>query len=143
MSLILARLRATALVAALCGAVASTGFLLRAGQRTPRLLLAAIGLWVLSPFVGLLLANVYSQRWPVPLRATLYSVTLVVTLGTLAVYTFDLLWPRSAQPAFVFVLVPPVSWLFGAIVVPAAALISRSRSRRGDGIAARRDARSI
>ena len=129
MSTILARLRAAALVAVLCGAVGAAGFLLYAGQRTPRLLLAAIGLWVLSPFVCLLLANVYSQRWRVPLRATLYSVTLVVTLGTLAVYTFDLLWPRRAQPAFVFVLVPPVSWLFAAIAFSTAALVSRSRSR--------------
>jgi hypothetical protein len=92
-----------------------------------------IALWVLSPFAALALAIVYSKRWPVPMRAMLYSVTLVLTLGTLAVYTFDVIWPRSAQPAFVFVLVPPVSWLFGAIVVPTAALISRSRSRRGNG----------
>ena len=133
MSLLLGRLHAAAVIAALAGAVGSAGFLLRAGQRTPRLLLAAIGLWVLSPFVGLLLASVYSRRWPVPLRATLYSVTLVVTLGTLAVYTFDLLWPRSAQPAFVFVLVPPVSWLFSAIVLAATGLVSGRLSRRRDG----------
>ena len=133
MSIFLGRLRATALVAALCGAVGSAGFLLRAGQRTPRLLLAVMALWVLSPFVALLLANVASKRWSVPARATLYSVTLVLTLGTLAVYAFDVLWPRSAQPAFVFVLVPPVSWLFAAIVVPTAALVSGRLSRRGDG----------
>ena len=129
MSIFLGRLRATALVAALCGAVGSAGFLLRAGQRTPRLLLAVMALWVLSPFVALLLANVASKRWSVPTRATLYSVTLVLTLGTLAVYAFDVLWPRSAQPAFVFVLVPPVSWLFAAIAFSTAALVSRSRSR--------------
>lgn len=134
MSIFLDRLRAAALVAALAGAVGSAGFLLRAGQRTPRLLLAVIALWVLSPFAALLLANLYSKRWPVPIRATLYSVTLVLTLGSLAVYTFDVLWPRSAQPAFVFVLVPPVSWLFGAIVVATSALISRRVSHRTDGV---------
>jgi hypothetical protein len=126
----LGRLRAVAVIAALAGAVGSAGFLLRAGQRTPRLLLAMMALWVLSPFVALLLANAYSQRWSAPMRATLYSVTLVLTVGTLAVYAFDVLWPRSAQPAFVFVLVPPVSWLLGVIVVPTAAFVSGKLSRR-------------
>jgi ABC-type transport system involved in multi-copper enzyme maturation permease subunit len=132
MSIFLGRLRAAAVIAALAGVVGSAGFLLRAGQRTPRLLLAVMALWVLSPFVALVLANVYSQRWSVPMRATLYGVTFVLTVGILAVYAFDALWPRSAQPAFVFVLVPPVSWLFAAIVFSTAALVSLSRTRRGD-----------
>ena len=42
----------------LVGAVGSVGFLLRAGQRTPRLLLVLFVLWVLSPFMAVVLADV-------------------------------------------------------------------------------------
>ncbi len=127
------RLRAAALIAVLAGAGGSVGLMLRAGQRTPRLLLVLFFFWVLSPFVALVLAHVVSKRWSVLTRATLYSVMLVVSLGSLAIYGYDALRPRKAQAAFWYVLVPPASWLLIAIVLPVAALISGRRSRRGDG----------
>lgn len=111
------RLRAAALIAVLAGAAGSIGLMLRAGQRSPRILLVLFAIWVLSPFVALVLAHVVSKRWSVPTRATLYSVMLVATLGSLAIYGEDALRPRKAQPAFVYVAVPPASWLLTAIVV--------------------------
>ena len=129
----LGRLRAVALIAVLAGAAGSVGFFLRAGQRTPRLLLLLMAIWVFSPFVALVLGDVVSKRWSVLTRTTLYCVMLVVSLGNLAIYGYDALWPRRAQPAFWYVLVPPASWLLIAIVVPIAAFISGRRSRRGDG----------
>jgi hypothetical protein len=129
----LGHLRAAALIAVLVGAVGSVGFLLRAGQRTPRLLLVLFVLWVLSPFMAVVLADVVSKRWSVLTRATLYCVMLVLTLGSLAIYGDDALRPRRAQAGFVFVVVPLASWLLIAIVVPIAALVSRRLSRRGDG----------
>ena len=44
-------LGAAALIAVLAGAVGSVGLLLRSGQRTPRLLLVIMAIWVLSPFI--------------------------------------------------------------------------------------------
>ena len=129
----LRRLRAAALIAVLAGAGGSLGLLLRAGQRSPRLLLVLFVIWVLSPFMALVLAHVFSKRWSVLTRATLYSVMLVVTLGSLAIYGDDALGHRRAQAAFVYVAVPPASWLLIAIVVPIAAFISGRLSRRGDG----------
>jgi hypothetical protein len=127
----LAGLRAVALIAVVAGAGGSLGLMLRAGRRTPRLLLALFVIWVLSPFVALAWANVVSKRWSVITRATLYCVTLVVMLGSLAIYG-DLVRPPAGSPgAFVFVVVPPASWLLMAIVVPIAALISRRQSRGG------------
>ena len=128
----LRRLRAAALMAVVVGAAGSLGLFLRAGQRTPRLLLVLMAIWVFSPFVVLVWANVVSKRWSVLTRATLYSVMLVVALGSLAIYGNDALRPRKAQAAFVYVAVPPASWLLMAIVVPIAAIISGRRSRRGD-----------
>ena len=126
-------LRTAALIAVVTGAVGSLGLLLRAGQRTPRLLLMIMAIWVLSPFVALVLVDVVAKRWSVLTRATLYSVMLVVTLGSLAIYGADALWPPRAQAAFVWVIVPPLSWLLMAIAVSIAAFISGRRLRRGAG----------
>jgi hypothetical protein len=123
-------LRRAALIAVLAGAAGSAGFLLRAGQRTSLRLLVIMVTWVLAPFLALVVAGAVSKRWSLTIRATLYSVMLVVTLGSLAVYADDALWPRQAQAAFVFVMVPLVSWALMAIVIPAAALISRPRARK-------------
>ena len=123
-------LRAVALVAVVAGAVGSLGLMLRAGRHTPRLLLVFFVIWVLSPFVALAWANIVSRHWPVLTRVTLHCLTLVVTLGSLAFYGGVILPPAGSARAFVFVAVPPASWLFFAIVVPIAALISRRLSRR-------------
>jgi hypothetical protein len=126
-------LRALALVAVGAGAVGSLGLMLRADQHTPRFLLVLFFFWVLSPFVALAWANVVSRRWPVLTRATLYGVTLLITLGSLACYGKLVLPPAGSPRAFVFVAVPPASWLLMAIVVSIAALISRGRAQRGPG----------
>jgi ACR3 family arsenite efflux pump ArsB len=125
-------LRATALIALLVGAVGSVGLTLHAGWRkdSPRLLLTLFAIWVLSPFVVLVLVNIVSKSWSVITRATLYSVMLVLTLASLAVYGDVALGLPRAKTAFVFVVVPPASWLLIATVVSIAALISRGRSRR-------------
>jgi len=126
-------LRAVALIALVVGATGSLGFMLRAGQHTPRLLLVLFTIWVLSPFVALLWANMVSKRWSVVTRVTLYCVTLILTLGSLAIYDelVDLRPPGSAN-AFLFVAVPPVTLLLITIVVPMAAFMSGRSSRQGD-----------
>ena len=129
----LGRLRAAAMIAVVVGAAGSVGLLLRAGQRTPRFLLVLMAIWVLSPFIALVLANVVSKRWSSLTRATLYGVMFAVALGSLAIYGDDAMGHRRPQAAFVFVLVPPASCLLIAIAVPIAAFISGRLSRRGDG----------
>lgn len=125
-------LRVVALIAVVAGAVGSLGLVLRAGQRTPRLLLVVFVIWVLSPFVALLWANTVSKRWSVVTRTTLYCVTLVVTLGSLAIYAeLVVVKPPGSANAFLFVVVPPASWVLMTIVVPMIALISGRLSRRG------------
>ena len=126
-------LRAAALIAVLAGAVGSVGLTLHAGRHNnSRILLLLFTLWVLSPFVALVWADVVSKRWPVLTRATLYSVMLVLTLGSLALYGDVALGSPRAKTAFVFVVVPPASWLLIAITVLIATLISRRRLRCGD-----------
>ena len=123
-------LRVTALIATPVASVGSLGFLFHASQRRPPLLMAIFVVWVLAPFVALLFAAAISRRWSIPARATLYPVMVVVALFSLGVYGYDALRPRRAQPAYVYVMVPPASWLFIAVVVPMAALISRRDHRK-------------
>jgi len=125
--------RAAAPFVVLAGAAGSLGFLLGAGRRTPPLLLVLFVFWVLSPFMALAWANLASKRWSVVTRATLYTVMLVLTLGSLAIYAAVTTGFFKVKPAAVFLLVPLVSWLLTATVVPIAALISRRLSRRNDG----------
>ena len=127
-------LRTAASIAVLAGAVGSVGLLLRATDRNPsQLLVVLLAIWVVSPFVALLWASIVSKGWSVRIRVTLHGVMLVVPLSSLAVYVADAIWPRTSPGPFVFIPVPPASWLFSALVVLAAALISGRQSRRGDG----------
>jgi len=129
-----ARLRVAGLIALLVGAAGSVGLMLYAGRHNDtRLLLVLFAIWVLSPFVALVLAYLLSKSWSVLTRATLYSVMLVLTLASLAIYADIALGPPRAKTAFVFVVVPPASWLLIAIVVPIASLISVRLSRRRGG----------
>ena len=121
--------RGAALTAVLVGAVSSVVFLLRAPQHPGLLLLVLLALWGLSPFAALVLADRISKPWPVPGRAIIHGLMLVIALGYLLMYGDGDLTPAGKPPAFVFVMVPLVSWLLVAIVVPIAALLSRGRSR--------------
>jgi len=126
-------LRTAASIAVLAGAAASVGLLLRATDRNPsQLLVVLLAIWVVSP-LALFWPSIVSKRWSVPTRVTLYGVMLVVPLSCLAIYVADAIWPRTSPGPFVFIPVPPASWLFSALVVLAAALISGTRSRRADG----------
>jgi hypothetical protein len=118
-------LRASARVAVLIGAVGSVGMTLSAGRQNPYpLLTAAFAIWVLSPFVLIILAGSISTRWSSWTRTALDGAALVVTLISLVTYTVRVLRPPRAQAAFVFVAVPPICWLIVAGAI-AAALVSR------------------
>src|SRR5215831_13775560 len=79
-------LRAFAVITLAVGVIGSLVFMFRAGQHTPRFLLALFTIWVLAPFVTLLWANRVSKDWSAITRATLYYVTILVALGSLAIY---------------------------------------------------------
>ena len=123
-------LRATALSAVVTGAAGSIGLLFHASRHPPLILMVLFVIWVLAPFAALVLAEAVSKRWSVFARTALYSVMLVVTLVSLAVYGDDALGHRWAKAAVVYVIVPPASLLLIAIVVPLAAFLSGRRSLR-------------
>jgi hypothetical protein len=121
-------LRTAALIAVSAGAVGSLALMLRAGRRTPPFLVVIFVFWVLSPFVALAVADRVSKRWSLPTRATLYCAALVIAVGSLTIYGGLVPPPAGSPGAFIYVAVPPVSWLLGAAAVSIAALVSRFRS---------------
>jgi len=127
-------LPAAALIAVLIGAGGSMGLMLYAGHRqNSRILLLLFAIWVLSPFAALAAGYVISNRWSVLTRTTLYSLILVLTVGSLAIYGVVAFGYSTAKVGFVFLIVPLTSWLLIATVVATAAFISSRLARRSDG----------
>jgi len=110
-------LRTIALVVMLFGAVASLCFVINAGRNNNSILLRALFvIWTLSPFVAFLFADTISRRWPFLKRITLYWLMLVVTLGSLVCYSGAFNTSKT-KPAFIFLIVPLISWLLMIIVI--------------------------
>lgn len=123
-------LRAVARIAVLIGALGSVSFTLRAGQRNPsRLLMVLFVIWVLSPFIATLFGNFMLRDGPMLTRAALYSVAMILSVVSLAIYGQVALGPPRPKTAFAFVVVPLLSWLLIALAVAVAAFISHRRSR--------------
>jgi GNAT superfamily N-acetyltransferase len=129
---ILVLLHALALAAVVAAAGGAVGLMIWVGRRNPSsVLLLLFALWVVSPFMGLQLADMRSKGWSTGRQATLHGATLALALGSLAIYWYVALRPQTPQPAFVFLVVPLASWLLMAAAVPVAARISGTRARRG------------
>lgn len=124
-------LGAIARVALVVGAVTSLCLVLYAGRTNRHVWLTVLFvIYVLAPFAALIWAARFANRWPLPSRAILYWVILIVTLASVALYGNDAMHPRSAQRAFVFVIVPAGTWVVGAIGFLIAAVTTRGLSRK-------------
>jgi hypothetical protein len=99
------------LIVGIAGAILSLYFMFNAGRNQPSaLLIILFTLWVFSPFVGLLLLNNISKRWIVSVRETLYWLAIIITILSVAGYsgTFN---PFETKTAFMFLVIPFVSWV--------------------------------
>ena len=122
-------LRTMALIVVSLGALGSLGLMFNAGRHTPVLLLVLFVGWVLSPFVGLLIANKISKRWSVPTRVTIYCLMLFLTLVSLVIYS-GALTPPETKPASIFLVVPLTSWLLIVTVILIARRLSPNSANK-------------
>ena len=110
----------TAIVTAVI-AVAATGSLASVfvvGNRQRSVLLMTMFIvWVLSPYVGLWLANVRVRDGTPAARRALEYATILISLAALGRYLWVLVRPLAHQPASTFLLVPFVSWIAIAVAV--------------------------
>jgi hypothetical protein len=124
-------LRPAALAALLAGTLGSLASMFYTGRRnSSSLLLTLFAVWVVSPFVGAVLANAVSKRWTAFARTILYITMLVFSVGSLAIYGEIALGPPREKPAFFFLVVPLASWVLIAVVTAIGATSSRSRQPR-------------
>src|SRR5262245_11738456 len=123
-------LRRAAFTAALVAIIVSVGLMLRACRfNDSGVALALIAVWILSPTIALVFADVVAKRWPIFDRATVYCLMLVVASGSVIIYGIDALVPLSPRAGFPYALVPAVSWLLIVIVLVVAALRTHSRAK--------------
>jgi hypothetical protein len=109
--------RIIALVMILIGSVGSIGFTLRAGANNRSILLVALFvIWVFSPFIALLIANIASKRWTDSARVVFFVLVIILTFGALGSYSGILALPGT-KPAFRFLATPLISWLLIIIII--------------------------
>jgi len=109
--------RTIALVMILIGSVGSIGFTLREGGNNKSILLVSLFvIWVFSPFIALLVANIASKRWSDSGRVVFFVLVIILTFGALASYS-GLLTLAGTKPAFRFLVTPLISWLLIIIVI--------------------------
>ena len=98
------------------GATGSLSFMFWSGRNNTHLLLTLLfTLWVLAPFVIMIIISQYVKHWQIRSQKII-SITLLATiLVSLAVYFTNLIHPPKAQAAFVFVMVPPASMFLLAL----------------------------
>jgi hypothetical protein len=118
-------MRTVALVILLMGVVGSVSLVLYNGRNNKSILLIALFVaWVLSPFIGLVIADKVSKSWKDITRKTLYIIMLVLTMVSLLSYS-GVLSPEGTKTAFVFLVTPLISWVVISILI----LISRLQSK--------------
>lgn len=131
----LGSMRVAALIVTVTGAIGSVGFRLRVGdQNVPDFLVALSTIWVLSPFVAMILVHSASSRWTTLTRATLYILMLVLPLVSLTLYGDVAMGTPSPALAFRFLIVPAGSWLLIATLLPIAAFLSGRSPRRNENL---------
>lgn len=122
-------LRIVAVIVLLSGAAGSLYFVLDKGSNNKSILLRALFvIWVLSPFAAFLTADAICKRRAFFARKALYWMMLVVTPGSLVSYsgTFNTL---LTKPAFIFLVVPLISWLLMLIVI---LVVRKQNARRAE-----------
>ena len=122
-------LRIIALIVLFAGAIGSVVLMFNAGRDQKSILLIVLFTgWVLSPFIGLFIADMISKRWLLKTRIIIYLLIIFITLASLIGYSGVLNVPGT-KPAFKFLIVPLISWLLILLIVP----IKRKRSNESNG----------
>jgi hypothetical protein len=123
-------LRTMARLAVVVGAIGAVALMLYVGRRNQHYwLLVLFAGWDAAPFLALGIAELYGTGWSPATRATLYIVTVIIAIGSLAFYVDVVVRPRP-QPAAMFLLIPIASWLLMLTAVPMAAYMSGQQSSR-------------
>jgi hypothetical protein len=125
-------LRTTAFTVALVASIVSVGLMLRACRfNDTGIALALIAIWILSPTIALVFADLAARRWLIFSRATVHGLMLVIASGSVLIYGTGVLGLVNSRAGFPYALIPTVSWLLIALVLAVAAFRTRIKSLKG------------
>lgn len=117
-----------ALLGTIAAAAGSITCVLYVGRGNPSVSLQTLFiLWVLFPFVVLVLIYQRSPGWLDRARALIHPLGLAVSAASLAIYGVVAFGPPHSKPAFWFLLVPLISLFAIAVALSVAA----ARKKRG------------
>ena len=120
-------MQVVARIALAVGAIGSLVLMFMHGRPSVFLLILFTG-WVLAPFIGLAWADRLSVRWPPSSRTWVYYLMIVIAVGSLTIYGYDV--ASSYGRAVLFVAAPMVASALVLITIPIAVLAGRRSSRR-------------
>src|SRR5262249_18327160 len=108
----------------LAGAAGSISLMMRAGsnQRSILLILLFSG-WVVSPFLGLALANMRIRSTTPVMRNALYGAMLGVTFISLSIYGLHSMFP-AMKAGFISLVVPGACWVLIGVALATAFVFS-------------------
>jgi hypothetical protein len=119
-------LRFLALFSVIVVAIVSAVYTLRAGSNNKSVLLKILFLgWVLSPFTALVWVELFSKAYLSTAKVRRYFFMLFIALFSAIAYMVKMKLPGS-KPAFIFLIVPFVSWILMAVFF----LVTRRKSNK-------------
>ena len=122
-------LRTVARIIVPAGALGALGAIVYAGARinSPRIVLALLTVWVLSPFAAFRFAMVIADGWSHTLQNLIYGIIVVLTFAAIALYADSAFGPLRKKTGFVFVIVPLALWLITGVALAVGAAVGPRR----------------
>ncbi len=118
--------------ALLMGTLGSVALVIWVGRNNHSFLLRMLFLlWVFSPFLGMLMAQIISEKWDASVRRMIYILTIIISMCSLFCYS-GMFNPPRMKPAFKFLGRPLISWVIIGIAIPATAARSRKTAEDQD-----------
>jgi hypothetical protein len=117
-------LRTAALVVLILSCAGCFWLVVRSSDHEESVLMEGLSIsWALSPFLALGVTSAISKSWSDIIRITLYSLMIFIGLCSLVGYSGALNSP-GAKLESIFLVIPLISWLLMAIVIPLVAVLS-------------------
>lgn len=122
-------MRRNAIRAALLGAVSSAALMIYAGRKSPQhLIIALFVIWVVFPFLAMLVAAMPAREWPELRQRALYRFMIGVSVISPLAYAIAAFVPIGTRPTPIFVMVAPITVVSLAVTILAAMRMNRTRA---------------
>jgi uncharacterized membrane protein len=102
----------------LIGTAVSLFLVIHAGHKNASVILPLLFvIWVLSPYIGLLITIRISKVWQASSRTILHYLVISFTICCVIAYS-GILTPSDVKPAAIFLITPLLLWVAIAITIP-------------------------